>query len=451
MSQRLRVAVVGAGPSGIYACEELLKASEPELEVDLFDALPTPYGLVRYGVAPDHQKIKNVTAVFEKILRHPRLRLLGNIRVGEPELKWMSQAYHATLISVGAQTDRRLGIPGEDLEGSYSATDFVAWYNGHPDYKDASFLLDQPKVAVVGVGNVAIDVARILLSGPERLAKTDIADHALEALTNCAVREVVILARRGPLQAAFTNPELRELLEMEDLSFEILQDELTLDPHSQAALTAEPDKMVQKRLELLSQAQLRPAAPKKLTLRFLVSPLEITGSRRVEGLRLGRNTLNDQLQARDNGGREEMSIGTIFRSIGYKGEPLADLPFDTSRGVIPNQGGRVVDPQGVAIPGIFVAGWIKRGPSGVIGTNKPCAKESVAALLSDARDGKLPTPSLTPDSHLPTSRVEFDAWKRIDEHEVALGVKAGRPRVKLVEREAMLQFARGDAKEVGAR
>lgn len=451
MSQRMRVAVVGAGPSGIYACEELLKASEPEVEVDLFDALPTPYGLVRYGVAPDHQKIKNVTAVFEKILRHPRLRLMGNVSVGRDELQWMNQAYHATLVSVGAQTDRRLGIPGEDLQGSYSATDFVAWYNGHPDYAQASFLLDQPRVAVVGVGNVAIDVARILLSGPERLAKTDIADHALEALKKSAVREVVILARRGPLQAAFTNPELRELLEMEDLSFEIFPDELTLDPHSQAALAAEPDKMIQKRLELLAQARVRPDAPKKLTLRFLVSPLEITGSSRVEGLHLGRNTLNESLQAKDNGGREQIAIGSLFRSIGYKGQPLGDLPFDAARGVIPNAAGRVVDDQQRPVPGVFVAGWIKRGPSGVIGTNKPCAKETVAALLSDAKEGKLPQPSQSPEGHLPNPRVDFEAWKRIDEHEMAMGSQVGRPRVKLVDRETMLQHAYGEAKEVGAR
>ena len=284
MSQ-LRVAVVGAGPSGFYACEELLKSGDHEVKVDLYDALPTPHGLVRYGVAPDHQKIKNVTAVFEKIMRDPRLSFFGNVAVGPAELEWMRQVYHGVLLTVGAQTDRRLGVAGEDLPGSYSATDFVAWYNGHPDYVDHKFLLDQPRVAVVGVGNVAIDVARILLSGHERLSKTDIADHALEQLRNCAVREVHILARRGPAQAAFTNPELRELLEMEDLSFEIRPDELSLDEHSRAALDAEPDKLVSKRLELLGQAQIRPGAPKKLVLRFLVSPQEISGQDRVQGLK----------------------------------------------------------------------------------------------------------------------------------------------------------------------
>jgi ferredoxin--NADP+ reductase len=430
----LRVAVVGAGPSGFYACEELLKSTDFEIHIDLYDALPTPYGLVRYGVAPDHQKIKNVTAVFEKIMKDPRLHFHGNVTVGQAELDWMRQAYHAVLFTVGAQTDRRLGVPGEDLPGSDSATDFVAWYNGHPDYKDRKFLLDRPRVAVVGVGNVAIDVARILLAGHDRLCQTDIADHALEALKNCAVNEVHILARRGPLQAAFTNPELRELVEMEDLSFEIRSDELKLDQYSQAAHQAENDKAVVKRLELLSQACKRPGAQKRLVLRFLVSPLEIHGTDRVEKLTLGRNQLTEKLSAKDTGERETLEIGAIFRSIGYKGQPLADLPFDDSKGVITNEGGRVVGQ-----PGVYVAGWIKRGPSGVIGTNKPCAKESVQAILSDALAGQLKAPTREPLAH--EGRVDFAGWKRLDDHEVNLGKQSGRPRVKVVERAAMLKHS----------
>ncbi len=433
----LRVAVVGAGPSGLYACEELLKTTDFEVHVDLYDALPTPYGLVRYGVAPDHQKIKSVTAVFEKIMRDPRIHFHGNVTVGQTELDWMRQAYHAVLFTVGAQRDRKLGVPGEDLEGSYSATDFVAWYNGHPDYKDRNFLLDQPRVAVVGVGNVAIDVARILLAGHERLSKTDIADHALEALKDCAVKEVHILARRGPLQAAFTNPELRELVEMEDVSFEIRSDELELDPFSRAAHQAEPDKAVAKRLELLAQASKRPGAEKRLVLRFLVSPLEIEGENRVEKLTLGRNQLNEKLSAQDTGEREQIEIGTIFRSIGYKGQPLADLPFDDSKGIIPNQGGRVVGQTGV-----YVAGWIKRGPSGVIGTNKPCAKESAQAILSDALGGRLKPPTRDVHEHLSGHhRVDFAGWKRLDDHEVNQGRDSGRPRIKVVERAAMLKHS----------
>ncbi|MFN8608815.1 MAG: FAD-dependent oxidoreductase [Vulcanimicrobiota bacterium] len=439
----LRVAVVGAGPSGLYACEELLKSSDFEVHIDLYDALPTPYGLVRYGVAPDHQKIKNVTAVFEKIMKDPRLHFHGNVTVGAKELGWMRQAYHAVLFTVGAQTDRRLGIPGEDLAGSDSATDFVAWYNGHPDYRERKFLLDQPRVAVVGVGNVAVDVARILLAGHDRLSKTDIADHALEELKNCAVREVHILARRGPLQAAFTNPELRELIEMEDVSFEIRSDELKLDPYSQAAHEAENDKAVVKRLELLAQATARPGAQKRLVLRFLVSPLEIQGDQRVEKLTIGRNQLTEKLSAKDSGERETLEIGAIFRSIGYKGQPLADLPFDEGRGVISNESGRVLGQ-----PGIYVAGWIKRGPSGVIGTNKPCAKETVQAILSDALDGKLKAPAQDPQDHLPADRVDFVGWKRLDDHEVNLGRESGRPRVKIVERAAMLKHS---SEEVAAR
>ncbi|MCW5870947.1 MAG: FAD-dependent oxidoreductase [Candidatus Eremiobacteraeota bacterium] len=433
----LRVAVVGAGPAGLYACEELLKTTDFEVHIDLYDALPTPYGLVRYGVAPDHQKIKNVTAVFEKIMRDPRLHFHGNVTVGQKELDWMRQAYHAVLFTVGAQTDRRLGVPGEDLPGSYSATDFVAWYNGHPDYKDHKFLLDQPRVAVVGVGNVAIDVARILLAGHDRLATTDIADHALEELKNCAVKEVHILARRGPLQAAFTNPELRELVEMEDVSFEIRSDELKLDPFSQAAHEAEPDKAVSKRLELLAQATQRPGADKRLVLRFLVSPLEIQGESRVEKLTLGRNQLTEKLSAKDTGERESLEIGTVFRSIGYKGQPLADLPFDEGKGVITNEGGRVVGQ-----PGVYVAGWIKRGPSGVIGTNKPCAKESAQAILSDALAGRLQTPTHEIHEHLSGHQwVDFAGWKRLDDHEVNQGKDSGRPRIKVVERAAMLMHS----------
>jgi len=445
MSQ-LRVAVVGAGPSGLYACEELVKAWEGDIQVDLYDSLPTPYGLVRYGVAPDHQKIKNVTAVFEKILRDPRISFWGNVRVGQDELNWMQQAYHGVLLTVGAQTDRRLGIPGEDLPGSYSATDFVAWYNGHPEYRNHNFLLDQPRVAVVGVGNVAIDVARILLAGPERLAQTDIADHALEELKRCAVREVHILARRGPVQAAFTNPELRELLEMEDLSFEIRPEELSLDSHSQAALAAEPDKAVSKRLELLGQARIRPEASKKLVLRFLVSPLELDGAGRVQSLRLGRNKLNEKLQASATGEHEVLEIGTIFRSIGYKGKPLGDLPFDQAKGVITNVLGRVE-----GRPGLYVAGWIKRGPSGVIGTNKPCAKESVQALLEDAKEARLVEPRSQRDLHLKPGWVDFEGWKRLDEFEVAQGKLQGRPRQKVVDLDAMLAHSRANPEQVVAR
>lgn len=449
MSSTLRVAVVGAGPSGLYACEELLKSTDPEVQVDLYDALPTPYGLVRYGVAPDHQKIKTVTAAFEKIMQNPRLRFFGNVTVGQDELAWMRSSYSAVLITVGAQSDRRLGIPGEDLPGSYPATDFVAWYNGHPDYQHMNFLLDQPRVAVVGVGNVAIDVARVLLSGAERMARTDIADTALAALRTSAVNEVVILARRGPAQAAFTNPELRELLEMEDLSFEIRADELELDEYSRAALAAEPDKALTKRLELLSQAQTRPGAPKKLVLRFLASPLEILGDTRVEGLRLGRNRLNEKLQAVDTGEREDLAIGAIFRSIGYKGVPLANLPFDASKGTIPHTLGRV---DGEA--GVYVAGWIKRGPSGVIGTNKPCAKESVQSLLEDARAGLLQVaPGELVTEQLRSAWVDFAGWKRLDEYETEEGKRSGRPRVKVVDRLEMLRRSTSPsgAEEVAAR
>lgn len=438
--RKLSVAVIGAGPSGIYACEELLKSTDPEVTVDLFDALPTPFGLVRYGVAPDHQKIKNVTAVFDKILDHERLRFHGNVRVNQPELDWMRHRNHAVVVTVGASSDRRLGIPGEDLPGSYSATDFVAWYNGHPDMAAARFLLDQPRAVVVGVGNVALDVARVLLSPPQRLAQTDIADVALQALQTSQVREVVLLARRGPAQAAFTNPELRELLEDEDLSLEIRPHELDLDPSTRAALEREPDKMVAKRLELLAGARVRPQASRRLVLRFLVSPLEISGSDRVERVTLGRNQLGENLSARLTEEREELPTGAVFRSIGYRGLPLGDLPYDERSGTLRNSAGRITGESGEWLPGFYTAGWIKRGPTGVIGTNRLCAKETVAGLLADAREGRLPDPAGSRESW-PHPHVDLSGWRRLDEHEQSLGTTSGRPRVKVTSRADMLRHA----------
>lgn len=449
----LRVAVIGAGPAGFYAVESLLRHEEPTVEVDLYDRLPTPFGLVRSGVAPDHQKIKSVTRVFEKVAEHPRFRFFGNVCFGEHvTLEDLEAHYHQVLFTTGAQTDRSLGIPGEDLAGSHSATEFVAWYNGHPEFRDRTFDLGQERAVIVGVGNVAVDVARILCRTPEELAATDIADYALEALRESRIREVVLLGRRGPAQAAFTLPEVKELGEMEDADLIVRPDEAALDPLSAAAMEAQPDRQVTKKVEFLQEvAQREPAGKRRrIVLRFLVSPVELLGddAGRVRAVRLVRNRLVEaggRLSAEPTDEVEEIEAGLVFRSVGYQGVPLPGVPFHERWGVVPNEAGRVLDTGGQPIPGLYVAGWIKRGPSGVIGTNKPDAQETVAAMLEDAARGATLRPA-QPDpeaaERLARSRqpdvFTYADWRHLDAHEVALGAAAGRPRVKLCRVEDML-------------
>ena len=439
--------MVGAGPSGFYACEELLKSTEPVVAVDLLDRLPTPYGLVRYGVAPDHQKIKIVTAAFDKIAANPRFRYFGNVDVGKDvSVDEMLSIYDAVMFTVGAQTDKHLGIPGEDLQGSHPATEFVAWYNGHPEFKDLQFDLSCERAAVVGVGNVAVDVARILCSDPDELARTDIADYALEALRKSKIKEVVVLGRRGPAQAAFTNPELKELDELNQADLIVRPDEVELDEFSRKALEAEPDKAITKRLDMLKAAAARGATgkPRRLVLRFLVSPLELKGEGRVESLVIGKNRLNERLSAVATGETEELPLGLVFRSIGYRGVALPGLPFDEARGVIPNQAGRVMQGDQV-MERVYTAGWIKRGPTGVIGTNKPCAKETAQSLLSDFRESRWAEVGPFSHEHAPglfgaksLKLVTYADWKRLDGLEKERGSQASRPRVKFTSVEEML-------------
>ena len=439
----LRIAIVGAGPAGFYAADGLLR--NDGVSVDLYDRLPTPFGLVRSGVAPDHQKIKNVTRVFEKVADHPRFRFFGNVCYGEHlTLDDLAAHYHQVLFTTGAQTDRSLGIPGEDLHGSHSATEFVAWYNGHPEFRDCSFDLSGERAVVVGVGNVAVDVARILCRTTEELAATDIADYALEALRESRVREVVLLGRRGPLQAAFTYPEVKELGEMEDADILARPDEVALDPLSAAALEAANDRQATKQVALLQEYAERSPSGKRhrIVLRFLVSPTEILGEDRVEGVRIVRNELvddgSDRLRPRPTGETEEIDAGLVFRSVGYRGVALPGVPFHEQWGIVPNDGGRVTDAEGTPVPGLYVAGWIKRGPSGVIGTNKPDAHETVAAMLEDADRGLTLAPS-SPDADAAERLVRarqpasfcYADWRTLDAHELALGEAAGRPRVKL--------------------
>jgi ferredoxin--NADP+ reductase len=454
-TQPLRVAIVGSGPAGFYAAEKLLKHKDISVKLDMFDRLPTPFGLVRFGVAPDHEKIKNVTRVFARTAEHPNFRFFGNVDIGtHVRLDDLRRHYHQICYTTGAQTDRRMNVPGEDLERSHPATEFVAWYNGHPDYRDYEFDLSVERAAVVGVGNVAVDVARILCRTPEELATTDIADYAAKALAQSNIKEVYILGRRGPVQAKFTNPEVKELGEMAGADIAVLADEVELDGLSQKELTESEDKTTAKKVEILQSFVDRPASakPKRLTLRFLVSPVELDGDDRgrVKGVKLVKNQLyasdDGSLRPRATDEYEELPVDIVFRSVGYLGVPLADLPFHERWGVVPNQQGRVIDPQtDEPVPGVYVAGWIKRGPSGVIGTNKPCAAETVDCMLEDLSAGAI----LSPEAPDPASAEEsvrraqpdffsWPDWKRIQELEDAKGKEQGRPRVKFTTVEEML-------------
>src|SRR5680860_376133 len=380
----LRVAVVGAGPAGFYTAEALLKAHE-DVAVDLFDRLPTPYGLVRFGVAPDHQKIKSVTRLYERALKDPRTRLLGNVAFGRDiDNEELARHYHAVVYAVGSATDRRLDLPGEDLPGSHSATEFVAWYNGHPDYCDATFPLAASDVVVIGMGNVAIDVTRILAKSHEELAATDMADHAIAALEDSGVRRITMVGRRGPAEAKFTTKELRELGELANADIEVDAAELVLTPTSAAAAAA--DVTTAKNVEVMNDFALQHeiGKPRTVALRFMLSPVAIIGTDRVSGVRFERNELatgdDGRVSARGTGEFETIPAQLVLRSVGYRGAALPGLPFDERRGVIPNSAGRVLGPGGQTKPGSYVAGWIKRGPSGVIGTNKADAIETVSAL-----------------------------------------------------------------------
>ncbi len=445
----LRVAVVGSGPAGFYAAGALL-ASDLPVEVDLIERLPTPWGLVRLGVAPDHPKIKSVSRAYEKIAAKPGFRFLGNVEVGRDLTHAdLVRLYDAVLYAVGAQTDRRMGIPGEDLAGSWPATEFVAWYNGHPDYQELQFDLSVERVVVVGAGNVAVDVARMLALTPEELDATDTTDAAIAAINGSAIREIVMVARRGPVQAAFTTPELIELGELAGCDVVVDPADLELDPVSEAAL--EGDTNATRNLEVLREYAARPlhGHPKQLHLRFLRSPVALTGDGRVEAVETVRNRLDPddrgKLRAVPTEERETIPCGLVFRSVGYQGVPVPDVPFDDWRATIRNEGGRVVEENGEHVPGVYCAGWIKRGPSGVIGTNKKDAAETVELLLDDLRDAPRKGSSAGEVDALLDERgirrVEYAGWCAIDEAERAAGEKLGRPRVKIVTWDELLEAA----------
>jgi ferredoxin--NADP+ reductase len=455
----LRVAIIGSGPSGFYAAGHLLSAKgRPDLavEVDMFDRLPTPWGLVRGGVAPDHPNIKAVSRVFEKTAAKPGFRFFGNVEVGRDiSHEDLVSRYHAVIYAVGAETDKRMGIPGEELPGSVAATQFVAWYNGHPDHHHREFDLSCRRAVVVGNGNVAMDVARMLAITPAELERTDVADHALEVLRDHAIEEIVVLGRRGPAQAAFTNPELLELGEMLDADVVVDPEDVALDEHSARSIESEGDLTARKNVEILTGYSEREPAGKRrrIILRFLVSPVAILGEERVEGVELVRNEIgwdkDGVLRAVSTERREIIEAGIVLRSIGYRGVALPGVPFDERRGAIPHEHGRVIDPDtGTPVRGEYTVGWIKRGPSGVIGTNKKDAHDTVDSLLADLDEGALLEPSdASPEAveALVTERrpdhVTYAGWQAIDRAERSAGEPHERPRVKLCTFEALLAAA----------
>jgi len=478
----IRIAVIGSGPAGFYAAGHLLKDSAGSVEVDMIERLPTPWGLVRSGVAPDHPKIKSVSRVYEKTAAHPRFRYFGNIEFGQHiSREDLLAHYHAVVYATGSPSDRPLGIPGEDLPGSHAATDFVGWYNGHPDHTDLEFDLTTGahgpdgqagagaaarRAVVIGNGNVALDVARMLVLAPSELAPTDTADHALEVLAHSHICEVVIVGRRGPAQAAFTNPELLELGELAgaDVIVDEAELERALAVHDEAAAE---DITCRRNVEILREYAAKPPAghPKRIVLRFLLSPVAFLPDEhgRLGAVECVRNELvtapGGGLRAQATDERETIPASLAFRAIGYRGIPLPGVPFDERAAVIPNQGGRVLDPaSGQPLAGEYVVGWIKRGPSGVIGTNKKDAQETVDALLADiAPSSNGGGPAATDGAHVPSepdaqaveallrSRqpdlVTYAGWEAIDRHERSRGEPAGRPRVKLTRIEELLRAA----------
>ncbi|WP_330341484.1 FAD-dependent oxidoreductase [Streptomyces sp. NBC_00557] len=440
----LRIAVVGSGPSGCYTAQTLVQL-DPEARVDVLDRLPCPYGLVRYGVAPDHEKIKSLQGSLRSVLEHERVRFLGGVRVGGPgglPVERLRELYHAVVYCVGAATDRHLGIPGEELPGSWSATDFVAWYSAHPDAADAGFLRGVRSAVVIGVGNVAVDVTRMLVRGAEELRPTDIPQGALDALAASGVTDVQMVGRRGPAQARFTTKELRELGGLPHTEVSVDPGDLTLDPADAAALPT-----VQRRnLEVLRGWAGRPSsrAVRRIRLRFFLRPVELLAERgRVGGVRFERTAPDGRGGVTGTGRFEEVPAQLVLRSVGYRGVPLDGLPFDAPSGTVPNAAGRVLR-DGVPSPGEYVAGWIKRGPTGVIGTNRPCAKETATSLLADAPTlMRRPVPE-DPVAALRAAGIEpvpWAGWLAIERAEAELGARLGRSVVKLADWDALLRAA----------
>ena len=449
-----RVAIVGSGPAAFYSAMELLRHDDPMVSVDMLERLPTPYGLVRGGVAPDHEKIKSVTKIFERAAGHPRFRFFGNVEFGiDIQRLELLEHYHAVIYAFGSRTDRHLNIIGETLPGSHAATEFVGWYNGHPDYRHHQFDLTSKRVAIIGMGNVAIDCARILCQDPENLAKTDIAQHALEALRQSEVEEVFLIGRRGPVQAAFTPAEVRELLHLPKVDAVMRASDLELDDHSKEELS-KASRNTKLNMEILQQIhdQGDRGNPRKLHLCFLISPTKIEGSEKVEGLELVHNEIVKEggvLRAKATDEVMHLNVDMVFRSIGYMGEAIPGLPFDDRRGTLPNDQGQLLDGVGGKLLNQeYTAGWIKRGPSGVIGTNKQDATETVSRLKKNWQTSPTPQPKLVQHDlqdlleEKQIQFVSFEGWKKLDKIEIEQGQQNGKSRHKICEVPEMLDLIR---------
>jgi ferredoxin--NADP+ reductase len=428
------VAVVGSGPAGLYAAEALVKQTDGDVQVDVFDRLPSPYGLVRYGVAPDHKSIKSIARYLQRVLEHPAVRFFGCVELGRDLTRAdLLECYDAVIYSTGAMVDR-------DLPGSIAATDFVNWYCGHPDAADHRFDLSVEEVAVIGVGNVAVDVVRILAKTPGELRETDVPEQVLETLAGSRVRRVHMIGRRGPAQAKFTTKELRELGELPSAGVHVSPDDMKLDPAS--AALAESDRHVRGNVKVLDGWTAEPPGdkPRRIDVRFWLRPVEILGAERVEGLKLERTRLSEEGRVVGTGEFETLPVGMVLRSVGYQSVPLEGVPFDERAYVVPNEGGRILGPDGAPVPREYVAGWIKRGPTGVVGTNKSDAAETVQNLLADQAIGReRPTRKIEEvleERGLPV--VTYADWLNLDAAEIALAQSLSRgERVKLAHWEAM--------------
>lgn len=445
MERPVRVAVVGAGPSGMYAADALASGLGDAVDIDIIDRLPVPFGLVRYGVAPDHLSIRSVRDTLDGLLDSARMRFLGNVEVGRDlDLADLHRFYDAIVWTYGASADRQLGIPGEELDGSVAATDLVAWYTGHPDADRERFERLIPRaqsVIVVGVGNVAVDVARILAKTPEELEHTDMPQHVLDTLAASAVRDIHILGRRGPAQATFTTKELRELGELRDAEIVLDPADLAVDEASAALIAS--DRAVARNMAVMEEWATREPAgtSRRVHLHFLARPVAIEGDGRVERLVVERTALDGTGRVSGTGELTTIPADLVVRSVGYRGLPIGDLPFDDASGTIVSDGGRVRD-------GEYVAGWIRRGPSGIIGTNKKCAVGAVASLLEDVEGDRLPRATeperAAVDAHLASrgvTPVSTQGWRAIDAAERALGAAHGKDRMTLHEWTAMLRVA----------
>lgn len=448
----LQVAVVGSGPSGFYAAEALIK-SEASVKVHLFDRLPSPYGLVRSGVAPDHQKLKQVIKLYEKIAESPDFMLLANVNVGvDISIDELRETHHAVIITSGAETDRKLSIPGESLRGSHTATEFVGWYNGHPDYRDREFDLSHEVAVIIGQGNVAADISRILSKTVDELKHTDIARHALDVLAESKVKEIHVIGRRGPAQAKFTPKELREFAELSDCNPVVDMQELVLNSASQIELeekTGIGNKKIYVQFCEFSKINIDNDKNRRCYFRFLLSPIELEGKEQLRQVKFEINTLSGEAfkqSARGTGETFQLEAGLLFRSIGYRGVPIEGVPFREDWGTIPNIAGRITDNDGNFVKQLYTAGWIKRGPTGIIGTNRACSVETVNALLedlttklgTDSKTGIAPILKRLHDNHVAV--VQFDDWKKIDAEEIRIGRGKGKPREKFTHRSDMLSL-----------